>query len=70
VLRHAAAGRFEAQLAFAADSVRLALRDDARGFDPRDEAMGSACWASAQRVQRMRAQFRSKVRRAPVQRSG
>jgi signal transduction histidine kinase len=57
VLRHAAAGRFDAQLAFAADAVRLALRDDGRGFDPSRRSDGLGLLGIRERVQRIHGQL-------------
>ena len=57
VLRHAAATRFDAQLVFARDAVRLEFHDDGRGFDPSRKNDGFGLLGMRERVQRMGGQL-------------
>jgi signal transduction histidine kinase len=56
-LRHAQANRFQAQIAFGSDQLRLELRDDGRGFDPVAKHDGFGLLGVCERVQAMGGQL-------------
>jgi signal transduction histidine kinase len=62
-LRHADASRFTAKMIFLPDSVRLDLRDDGRGFDPKAKSDGFGLLGIRERVEAMGGQV--SVRSAP-----
>ena len=62
-LRHAHAHRFTARIVFLPDAVRLDLRDDGRGFDPKAKSDGFGLVGIRERVEAMGGQVT--VRSAP-----
>jgi signal transduction histidine kinase len=62
-LRHANANRFTAKMIFLPDAVRLDLRDDGRGFDPKARSDGFGLLGIRERVEAMGGQVT--VRSAP-----
>ena len=56
-LRHAQAGHFKAQIAFAPDAVRLELRDNGSGFDPAGKYDGFGLMGMRERVEGMGGQI-------------
>jgi signal transduction histidine kinase len=62
-LRHASASRFTAKMIFLPDAVRLDLRDDGRGFDPKAKSDGFGLLGIRERVEAMGGQVT--VRSAP-----
>jgi PAS domain S-box-containing protein len=61
-LRHAQASLFEVKIAFAADAVRLDLRDDGRGFDPGRKHDGFGLLGIRERVEAMGGQVQVQSR--------
>jgi signal transduction histidine kinase len=57
VLRHAQASKFEAELAFDEEEVRLNLRDNGSGFDPAGRHDGFGLHGMRERVEGMGGQL-------------